>query len=181
MKNLPPDEQRKLFNRLKSVRAIAKNTNYGCQYGAGAPRLVLTSGITLSKAKTLHEAYWSRNWAVKAVAKDQIVKTVQGQKWLWNPISKIWYSLRYEKDRFSTLVQGSASYCFDLWLGLVLKERPQLTGQFHDEFILCIKEGAEDKCRELLNRAIEKTNNILKLDRELGIDIQFGYRYSEIH
>ena len=166
---------------IGKTRGIAKNGNYACQYGAGAPRLVLTTGITIAKAKTLHEAYWKRNWAVKAVAKDQIVKTVQGQKWLWNPISKIWYSLRYEKDRFSTLVQGSASYCFDLWLGLVLKERPQLTGQFHDEFILCIKEGAEDKCRDLLNKAIKKTNDILQLDRELGIDIQFGRRYSEIH
>ena len=166
---------------IGKTRGIAKNGNYACQYGAGAPRLVLTTGITLAKATTLHEAYWKRNWAVKAVAKEQIVKTVQKQKWLWNPISKLWYSLRYEKDRFSTLVQGSASYCFDLWLGLVLKERPQLTGQFHDEFILCIKEGAEDKCRELLNKAIKKTNDILQLDRELGIDIQFGKRYSEIH
>lgn len=166
---------------IGKTRGIAKNGNYACQYGAGAPRLVLTTGITLAKATTLHEAYWKRNWAVKAVAKEQVVKTVQKQKWLWNPISKLWYSLRYEKDRFSTLVQGSAAYCFDLWLGLVLKERPQLTGQFHDEFILCIKEGAEDKCRELLNKAIKKTNDILQLDRELGIDIQFGKRYSEIH
>lgn len=101
--------------------------------------------------------------------------------WLLNPINGFWYSLRYEKDVFSTLVQGSASYVFDLWLRYIRSKRPQLTGQFHDEIVLEIKKGSNEKAYSLLRWAIDKTNEKLRLNRELDIDIQFGSRYSEIH
>lgn len=167
--------------RTKPVRDIAKNGNYACQYGAGPPRLVLTCGISLDAARTLHAAYWQLNWAIKKVASVQVTKIIDDQMWLLNPVSGFWYSLRYEKDIFSTLVQGTASYCFDLWVEYVLAEREQLTGQFHDEFIICIKEGSQKQCEELLTRALDKTNKQLGLNRELGISIQFGHKYSEIH
>lgn len=109
------------------------------------------------------------------------MKEVRGQKWLKNPVNGFYYSLRKEKDRFSTLVQGTASYVFDLWVGFIRSKRPQLTAQFHDEIVICIREGFEDKARELLDWAINKTNKTLKLDRELSIGTQFGYRYSDIH
>ena len=51
----------------------------------------------------------------------------------------MWYSLRFDKDRFSTLNQGTGAYCFDTWVKYILSKRPQLTGQFHDEVILEIK------------------------------------------
>jgi DNA polymerase I-like protein with 3'-5' exonuclease and polymerase domains len=54
-------------------------------------------------------------------------------------------------------------------------------GQFHDEFIATLPEGQEKDYEEVLTWAIAKTNDKLKLNVELGIDIQFGTRYSEIH
>lgn len=183
--NLSPEDKKANdkaeFSAIKSIRSIAKNANYACQYGAGAKRVSITAGISIQDAVKLVEAYWKLNWAIEAVAKAQLVKEVRGQKWLYNPISTFWYSLREEKDRFSTLVQGTASFCFDLWVGFIRKERPQLTAQFHDEVVLCVKKGFREECTSLLNSAIEKTNNVLQLDRELGIDVQFGDRYSGIH
>lgn len=166
---------------IKSIRDIFKNGNYACQYGAGPPRLALTANINLKKAKQVHETYWKKNWAIKEVASAQTIKTVRGQMWLFNPISKLWYSLRYEKDIFSTLVQGSAAYVFDEWVKLFRSKRPQITGQFHDEVILTIKQGHREEAEKLLSDAINKLNNELKLNRELGIGTQFGLRYSEIH
>jgi DNA polymerase I-like protein with 3'-5' exonuclease and polymerase domains len=101
--------------------------------------------------------------------------------WLRNPINGFYYSLRYEKDIFSTLVQGSASYVFDLWVKEFRKERTQLTAQFHDEVVLCIREGAEKKAANLLQSAIKRVNDRLKLNRELAIDVQFGKTYADIH
>lgn len=121
------------------------------------------------------------NWAIKEVASQQIYKTVNDQMWLFNPISKFWYSLRYVKDIFSTLVQGTASYVFDMWVKNIVEERPQLTGSFHDEIVLSIKNGSQEKCTSFLRKAINKTNEQLKLNRELDISVQFGHRYSEIH
>jgi hypothetical protein len=166
---------------IKPIRDIFKNGNYACQYGAGPPRLALTANISLKKAKQVWETYWKKNWAIKVVASEQTIKTVRGQMWLFNPISKFWYSLRYEKDIFSTLVQGSASYVFDEWVRLFRSKRPQITGQFHDEVVLTIKKGFREQAIDLLNSAILELNNILQLNRELGIGTQFGDRYSEIH
>jgi DNA polymerase III epsilon subunit-like protein len=166
---------------IKPIRDIFKNGNYACQYGAMPKRLSLTANISIEEATKVWEAYWEKNWAIKKVAEDQVVKKINGQMWLLNPINKFWYSLRYEKDIFSTLVQGSASYVFDAWVSLFRKHRPQITGQFHDEVVLCIREGSREKAEALLRSSIKKLNEELQLNRELDIDVQFGSRYSDIH
>lgn len=151
------------------------------QYGAGVSRLALTCDCDIETAKKVHETYWKRNWAIKAVAKEQVTKKCDGRLWLFNPISGFWYSLRTEKDIFSTLVQGSAAYCFDRWLAEVLQRRPQITGQFHDEFILCVKKGNREAVSDFLEECIQEVNSKLKLNRELSISIQFGESYADIH
>jgi hypothetical protein len=166
---------------IKPIRDIFKNGNYACQYGAGPPRLALTANISEKKAKAVWETYWKKNWAIKEVAAQQEVKTLKGQMWLKNPINGFFYSLRYEKDIFSTLVQGSASYVFDLWVQTFRKKRSQLTAQFHDEVVICVKQGFREQAERLLRDAIAEVNNQLKLNRELGIDVQFGSKYSDIH
>jgi hypothetical protein len=103
------------------------------------------------------------------------------QDWLYNPVSKLWYKLRSEKDIFSTLNQGTGVYCFDLWIGFILQERPQLTAQFHDEIILELRQGEEDKIDKILKQSIAKVNKLLKLNRDLDCDVQFGKNYSQIH
>jgi hypothetical protein len=165
----------------KPIRDIAKNGNYACQYGAGVARLMITCAVDRGAAATLHKAYWDLNWAIKKVASVQKVKTVGDQMWLFNPVSELWYSLRYEKDIFSTLVQGTASYVFDKWVENILEKRPQLTAQFHDEVVLHPKVGNREKCSQLVKEAMDKLNKELNLNRELGCDIQYGHRYSEIH
>lgn len=165
----------------KKVRSIFKNGNYACQYGAGPPRLVITCGIDLESAQELHRKYWERNKAVKEAAAAQTVKTVGEQMWLKNPVNGFYYSLRFEKDIFSTLVQGTASYVFDMWTGFIRKRGIKIIGQFHDENISRNKKEDREKVRQIYRNAIDKTNAILKLNRELDIGIDFGEKYSEIH
>ena len=166
---------------IKGIRNIFKSGNYACQYGAGPPRLALTANISLAKAEMVWKTYWEKNWAIKKVAEEQIVKTVSGQMWLYNPISTLWYSLRYDKDKFSTLIQGTAAYVFDEWVKQFRSVRPQLTAQFHDEVVIQVRQGHREQAKKLLFDAIDIVNKRLNLNRELGIDVQFGSRYSEIH
>ncbi|AMO43517.1 putative DNA polymerase [Pseudomonas phage O4] len=166
---------------VKAMRKIYKSVNYACVYGAGGPRVAITAGVSTNEGYKLVDAYWQRNWSVKRIAEDQRVKVCNGMKWLYNPVSGFWYSLRHEKDRFSTLNQGTGVYCFDVWIGNFRKKRPQLTGQMHDEVILCVKKGHRKQAEKLLRDAIEETNKQLKLNRELDISVQFGDRYSDIH
>ena len=166
---------------IKPIRSIYKNGNYACQYGAFPPKLAKTCGISLKKAEQVHKAYWDRNWSIKAVAQAQKVKTLGDEKWLWNPVANLYYNLRHEKDIFSTLVQGTGVYCFDMWIAFVRQDRPQLTAQFHDEIVLEVLEGHRDEVREFLLEKEEMVNEVLQLNRRLDIGIEFGENYAQIH
>jgi hypothetical protein len=183
-------EEYKLYKRTEGkegskhndkIRSIAKNGNYALQYLAGVARLIKTIGVTKEIAEKLYKAYWELNSAWKEVTSQQTVKEVKGQMWLWNPVSMLWYSLRSQKDVGSTLVQGTASFVFDLWVKQVLLKREQLTAQFHDEIVLHVKQGFKQQITRTLEETINKTNDILKLNVPLSIGIQFGTNYSAIH
>lgn len=178
-----PEEQ-KLYLKINLIRGAYKAANYACIYGVGKAKLARETGLTVIEAAKLIDTYWQRNWSVKKLVDDlekTNVKVIKGEMWLFNPVSRLWYSLRYTKDIFSTLNQGTGVWCFDNWIREILSVRPQLTGQFHDEIIIEIKKGAEDKCKKLLKDAIERVNNKLKLNLKLDVDVQFGFRYSEVH
>lgn len=163
------------------ARKIYKGVNYACVYGAGGPRVAIAAGVSEARGYALVEAYWKRNWSVRSIAEDQIVKTCNGTKWLYNPVSKLWYSLRHEKDRFSTLNQGTGVFCFDTWVKHVSHNGPPMLAQMHDEVVLLIKKGKRDKCEVHLKRAIKLTNDELKLNRELDCSVDFGASYADIH
>lgn len=170
-----------LFKSLHVLRKQGKQTNYSCVYGAGAESVARDAKLPLHKGKALVETYWKRNWSVKAIARDQRVKSALGVMWLYNPVAKLWYYLKHDKDRFSTLNQGTGTFCFDSWVKKFRSKRSQLTGQFHDEVILTVKKGHREKAVALLKWAIGEVNKELKLNRSLDVDVEFGDRYSDIH
>lgn len=174
----------------KAARKKGKTTNYASVYNAGAAKIAQAAGIPLKEGEALHEAYWKLNWAVKAIAEEQVViKDSRGNKWLVNPINGFCYALRKESDRFSTLAQGTGAFFFDMWLDNCLNmmqdryKAKTLTGQFHDEHIFVVrdKEKFVEQFKEIIQAAIEKVNSDFKLRRKLGCETQVGYRYSEIH
>lgn len=183
--SLPEDEQAKIFKILKPIRLTNKKVNFAGVYGAGPPKLAHTAKITLPEAKALHTTYWERNKAVKLIARNCRVKTLHGQMWLFNPVSKFWYSLRAEKDKFSTLNQSTGVYCFDTWVKYCRKRLQQrgllMCGQFHDEHITPLPKELKDFVEESLREAIKEVNDELKLNVPLGISIDFGHCYADIH
>jgi len=166
---------------LKSLRKNYKVVNYSATYGVGAAKLSRETGMSVSEASALLDAYWERNWAVKQFAEDQKIRKIDGEMWVQNPVSKFWHNLRYEKDAFSTINQSTGAYCFDKWVALYRTKRGNIIGQFHDESINLVKKGDESEHTNTLLWAIEKLNEQLKLNVDLGIDVQYGQRYSEIH
>lgn len=163
------------------VRKMYKPVNYSGIYGIGAPKLSRAIRKSEAEAAKLLDDYWTRNWAIREVAKEQTTKEVAGSKWLFNPISKFWYSLRADKDRFSTLNQGTGAYCFDQWVAQVLKRRRQMNYQAHDEGCWEVKLGHRDKMTALLQDSIDAVNDKLKLNVKLKVSVQYGDRYGDIH
>lgn len=166
---------------LKGPRQRWKNVTYSSQYNVTPDGLNRNYGIPVSEGRVLLDAYWKMNWSIKEASKAMQVQTINGQQWLFNPVSKLWYTLRSDGDRFSTACQGLGSYCFDIWLKYVLQRRRQLNGQFHDEHITTIKLGHREQHSKLLLDALADANKELQLNRELEISIDYGTCYADIH
>ena len=185
MKNLSNEEQKALYSKIKEVRNLAKVVNFSGIYGAGPPKIALTTGMPLQQAKKLHKTYWDRNKAVKQVAASFKTKTTyvdgEEQMWLLNPVSGFWYSLRFEKDKFSTGNQGLGVYMFDLWVREVRLSGIKIMFQYHDEIAFHLKETEQEIVRKKLLDSIERVNNIVKLNVPLGVSVDFGKKYSDIH
>lgn len=177
---------------VKKGRKDGKTTNYASVYNAGAAKIAQAAGVDLATGEMLHKAYWELNWAVKAIAEEQVVfKDARGDKWLINPINGFCYSLRKESDRFSTLAQGTGSFFFDMWVDNIITamvekwgiKAKRLTGSFHDECIICFVDNEANRAAMagLIKEAVMKLNKDYNLRRQLDCDTQFGQRYSEIH
>jgi DNA polymerase I-like protein with 3'-5' exonuclease and polymerase domains len=168
----------------KSLKALRKNykvVNYSATYGVGAAKLARETGMTKKEAQKLLDAFWSRNWSVQKVASTLRKRELFGGMWVQNPVSGFWYSLRSEKDRFSTLNQGTGVYCFDNWVKKCREKGIKTIGQFHDEIIALVKEGDQIETAMNMNYSIQELNEQLKLNVDLGVDAQFGKTYAEIH
>lgn len=166
---------------LNHIRHDAKQVNYSCTYGVTPAGLVRNTGMPLDQSTKLHTTYWKRNWSIQAIADACKVKTVEGQRWLFNPVSGFYYSLRSDKDRFSTLNQGTGVFCFDKWVEEIRKSKLPICGQMHDEYIGLIRKGLRDRATKVTKDAVKAVNIKLKLNRELDCDVAFGSNYAEIH
>ena len=166
---------------LKPLRKNYKVVNYSATYGVGASKLARETGMKQGEAKTLLEAFWSRNWSIEKVASTLRTRELFGGMWLKNPVSGFWYSLRSEKDRFSTLNQGTGVFCFDTWVSICRSKGIKSIGQFHDEVIALVKEGEEGAIEKIMHDAAIKLNQKVKLNVPLGTDVQFGKTYADIH
>ena len=168
----------------RSLSALRKNykvVNYSATYGVGSSTLSRNTGMNKGEAKVLLEAFWSRNWSVERVANTVRTRELFGSMWLLNPVSKFWYSLRSDKDKFSTLNQGTGVFCFDSWVSLCRERGIKTIGQFHDEIIALVPEGEEEQTKVTMEQAIENLNKKLELNVPLGVDAQFGNTYADIH
>ena len=149
----------------------------------------MTAKISKEEAEVALEGYWKLNWSVLEIEKEQVVIESGAGKWLVNPINGHCYSLRSEKDIFSTLAQGTGSYFFDMWVDNILQGqfekwgKKTLTGSFHDEVVLVLRDNEKFKIEmeNIVNTAINKVSEQFKVRRKLGCEVQFGQRYSDIH
>lgn len=107
------------------------------------------------------------------------------QQWVRNPISGFWIFLKEEKDTFSTINQNSGVFFFDTFLQYVREELSKynikVIFQYHDELMIIFPKFLRKNIENILNLAIQKTNDKLKLNVYIGISMDFGQNYAEVH
>ena len=166
---------------LKPIRDTFKPANYAGIYGVREKTLSRQTGMSVQECKVLLDAYWDRNWSVKEIAKEQCIRKVGDQLWLYNPVSGFWISLRYEKDIFSSLNQSTGVYVFDKWLALCKKLGLQVTMQYHDEHLSLVNPGDEVDHENKIREAIDILNKDIKLNVPIDADSKFGFTYASVH
>lgn len=177
--DMPDDEQKKIYSKLKEVRQKAKVVNFSATYSVGAKTLARNMKVPLKEAEEILNAYWVRNKAIKQFVSDVKRKFVRGQLWVQQPVSGFWYSLRAEKDIFSTINQSTAVYCFDTWAKYIRQAGIKIAFQIHDELSFEFEEGMDVKV--IVREAIKKTNEELKLNVVIGCSVDIGKRYTDVH
>ena len=100
-------------------------------------------------------------------------------------MSGFYYFLKADKDRFSTLNQGSGVYVFDSWLR---KARQKLNPigvnvclQYHDELLLVCPVPLKDQVNKALLDAMDEMNAETGLNVEIGCSVDWGTNYAECH
>src|SRR5690606_4947337 len=117
-------------------RQQAKTVNFASTYKVGAKTLARNMKCSQEFAQKLLDGFWERNKAILQVEGSIERKTVRGQLWVKQPVSGFWYSLRAEKDIFSTINQGTAVYVFDTWVKHIMSQGFSVTYQSHDELMI---------------------------------------------
>ena len=180
MKALPKGEQAQLIAEIKAIRKVYKMVNYSAVYGVGAKTLARQADISVHKAAKIISSYWQRNWAVTKVAENIQIRKILDELWIFNPVSKMWYNLRYDKDRWSTLNQSTGVFVFDKFVSYCKKGGLNIVMQMHDEVLVDCKGNAE-KVKDVLEEAIAKTNEDLGMNIPFHIDYKFGSTYAAVH
>jgi len=176
------DEERTEFHdKLDKKRHSGKQTNYSSMYGIGKDKLAKDLGITTKEAGKLIDAYWIKNKCVRTFSESCETKTVNGQLWVKNPLNNYYYSLRSNKDIFSTVNQGTGDYIFTLWQHNLMNMGVKLYGGWHDEIVTCCKPEDCNTVIEKLKKSMELVNKQIGLKVPIGIDYKIGKSYSEVH
>lgn len=97
---------------IYTIRGIFKNTNYGCTYGAGAPKIAetavsLSARVKYSKCRILVPQLVSEGDTQEMVKSG---RCRMAKEWILNPVSNFWYWLKNQKDRFSTVNQSTGVF-----------------------------------------------------------------------
>lgn len=174
------------FGELDLIRNKCKTTNYSSLYGVGAAKLSVTIGSTQKEARKLLDAYWDIHWSVKEFSKRQRTLLYplgndESEMWVRNPLNGFWYSLRNEKDIFSTVNQSAGDYIFTLWQQYLLDEGFPLMGGFHDEIVANAKEDRVEEYKDILDSAIAWVSNDLDLTIPVEVDYKTGNNYADVH
>ena len=131
--------------------------------------------------KKLLDAYWGKNFAVKLRANAAPVKSCLKTQWIYNDLVNVWFELRSEKDRFSSLNQGLGSVIFYNWVKEMRGRGVKITLNMHDEIQIRSKPEGVEVIKQTALESIRVVNEKFNLRVPIKIDISVGSSYGSTH
>jgi hypothetical protein len=185
---------------FKPYRDRSKNGFYAILYGAGGPKVASTLGLPEKMGNDKLEKFWQANPAIKAL-RDNLEK-------YWESVGKSKYlpaidgrilCTRKKSALLNTIFQSCGGItmdyagCFmDVWLGgLKWKDRKpyyEYKGYIvrriayqHDEYEYEAEEPIAEEVGKMIEKAIEKAGQYLKLNVPLAGEAKIGKSWKEVH
>lgn len=185
---------------FKPYRDRSKNIYYAAMYGAGDAKIASTAGLPEKRGKEISEKFWAANEGTKKL-KDQLEKywTSKGQSKYLPAIDGRMLCTRKKSALLNTIFQSCGGIamdyacCFlDAWLrGLKWKDRKpyylykgcvvRRIGYTHDEVEFECEEPIAEEVARMIERAIVKAGEHLKLNVELAGEGKVGKNWKEVH
>ena len=172
-----------------------------CLYGAGDAKLASTAGLPESKGKEVSERFWKANWGTKEL-KDRLEgywETTGQKKYLPAIDGRILHT-RKKSALLNTIFQSCGGIvmdyacCFlDSWFGDIHfddKRRPyylykgaviRRVAYVHDEVEFECEEPVAEEVSRMIEMAIKKSGEFLKLKVELAGEGKTGKSWKEVH
>lgn len=185
---------------FKPYRDRSKNIYYAAMYGAGDAKIASTAGLPEKRGKEISEKFWNANEGTKKL-KDKLEA-------YWQSVGKSKYlpaidgrmlCTRKKSALLNTIFQSCGGIamdyacCFlDMWLGgIKWKDRKphyvykgyviRRIGYMHDEVEFECEEPIAQEVAEMIEKAIEKAGQHLKLNVELAGEGKVGTNWREVH
>jgi hypothetical protein len=163
----------------KAVRNFAKVACLGIGYGMGAKKFRVTAeengtALTYKEAKATIDAYWELFKGLKAL-RDTLSWGVKRTKAQVNPFG--YRSTPDDHKAMNAYIQSSASgvldvYCLKLF---AICDFAEFIALIHDEVILSIPEGMQERFKLLSDQAVESLNK----DLGWSVPIRFGTKIAD--
>lgn len=164
-------------------RALGKTLNFAAIYGAGAPKIAATAGISVKDAAEFLSRYWQRlpraaDWIAKTkweARKDRGVSTMFGR---WIPLPGIasyreWERGQYERYAISYRIQGSAAEIMKK--ALIALSPFDLVASVHDEVI--IETDGDPRDTESIHEMLEEVVPLsVPLEATIAIGANWGIK-----
>lgn len=184
---------------LKARRQVAKSANFGLLYGSGAAGLREYAGamgitMTLEDAQVIREKFHQQYQGIDRWQKEQ---QAASQKPCKDRLGEVRIPgtgmLRYLPGdmnrlttRCNTPIQGAGAAILkralgDLWLDLrqVDEDEARLSAVVHDEVLLLVKEGFEDKWKDLLSKRMVDAEAVWLKEIPAVADAAYGKTWYE--
>lgn len=186
---------------LGCTRQIAKSANFGLLYGSGAKGLRDYAGsmgtlISLEEAQAIRQQWLDtysgiREWQRQNAA---VADSTQGDKWaeVRIPVTDFRRFLPGDMNRLTvrcnTPIQGAGAAILkcalgNLWpdLHAAGEEIVKLCAVVHDEIILLVREGYEDRWSKILKDSMERAEAKWLGDIPALAEVHVGRNWAEVH
>lgn len=183
---------------LGCERQISKSANFGLAYGSGAKGLRNYAAgmgvqITLEEAKSVREQWLDNYYGVRAwhrrLAKESD-KTAGQMASIRVPVTGLRRFLPGDMNRLTvranTPIQGAGAAILkcaigSLWKHLQGSEEAKLCAAIHDELLLLVRKGQEEKWMEVLRVAMESAEAKWLGDVPAVADVKTGDSWAACH